>query len=278
MEDVTDCTAWMGAFLRLRIADLVLPGTHNSGSFDTSFSHPCPPVPLLPPLGLLKRWCVCQEATIDQQLHWGVRCFDLRVGRTRGGEWWLVHMFSLVPLEQCVADMRRFLARFETERIVVRCRVGWEQRDHLSSEDLFHHMRALFEEILIEDAGVPMGLMRAEERVLLLVDGYTIVSFEGHWSNTADPARLAEDATARVFGPASASVFREASFVLTPALADIKRSLWSRHRGVAQLADEANAILLQLLNRGIRPSNCNVISVDFADALLVQRIVYFNYL
>lgn len=216
------------------------------------------------------------------QLMVGVRCFDFRVARSLSGEWWLVHLVSLVTLESAVEEIISFLKEYPTERIVARCRVGWEQRNKLTTASLGEKMGNLFSGWLIQDISVPLSLLRSEERIVLVVDGASNVPFFGHWANTNRSAALSESTLQLVCrlenGEKMSPGFVEASFVLTPTGQDVKRSLWHHSEGVKQLAREANSILYEQLQLHQGPLRCNVISIDFADASLVQTIVYRNYL
>ncbi|XP_063930654.1 PI-PLC X domain-containing protein 1-like isoform X2 [Zophobas morio] len=59
---------WMSNFGDLRIGDLMIPGTHNSGAWKGA--------PLL-----IRNYVLNQDKSIWQQLVYGIRYFDIRVGR-----------------------------------------------------------------------------------------------------------------------------------------------------------------------------------------------------
>uniref|UniRef100_A0A023G3N0 Putative catalytic domain of cg14945-like protein n=1 Tax=Amblyomma triste TaxID=251400 RepID=A0A023G3N0_AMBTT len=55
-------------FSRLKITDMLIPGTHNSGMYNLGYAHPHE-----------KLYLYNQDQTIERQLAYGIRGFDLRV-------------------------------------------------------------------------------------------------------------------------------------------------------------------------------------------------------
>lgn len=109
----------------LSITQLVMVGTHNSGTFDISKTSPYGP----DTLGLLQkyeaagafsrfllgstmaRWGQCQGASIADQLRFGIRYFDLRLAPhpKRHTELFTTHGFLSTPLSEVLQDILAFL-------------------------------------------------------------------------------------------------------------------------------------------------------------------------
>ena len=86
------------------VADLLLPGTHNSGSYRHYHGRRADSV--------LARYLICQEEDVWSQLVYGVRYLDLRVGHypDLAEPFWLNHNYARIhPLSVVVADLRDFL-------------------------------------------------------------------------------------------------------------------------------------------------------------------------
>jgi len=106
----------MSNFQDSRLFDLVHPGTHNSGTYTTKNS-----------LSVIKKFVVCQELTIYQQLECGVRVFDLRIAGylpnpeiSKEINFWVAHTFLCVPLSEVLSDIAKFINEHPTEVIVVK--------------------------------------------------------------------------------------------------------------------------------------------------------------
>ena len=79
------------------ITELIIPGSHNSGTFELSKKLPVGPDeselvqklgnnPILGKLtkSIIYRWGKCQHCSIVDQLHLGIRYFDFRIGKVQG--------------------------------------------------------------------------------------------------------------------------------------------------------------------------------------------------
>ena len=79
------------------LTSLILPGSHNSGSFKTKDR-----------LGPVGRFVRCQEHSFYRQLMTGARSLDLRVSlfRTADGtyELWCAHTFLTVPFDRALFE------------------------------------------------------------------------------------------------------------------------------------------------------------------------------
>jgi len=88
------------------LRNLVLPGTHNAGSYRSYNGHHSDTV--------FTRYLVCQDEDIKTQLNYGIRYLDIRVGyypdQPEGFQFWLNHNYArLNPLSNLIDDVAAFL-------------------------------------------------------------------------------------------------------------------------------------------------------------------------
>lgn len=97
----------------MRLRDLFLPGTHDSGSYRPDFD------PLLKE-SLVTKYALCQDDDIRGQLMHGVRYLDIRVGYYRNSEekFFIYHGITKQrPLQEVINQVRDFV--LETNEIVI---------------------------------------------------------------------------------------------------------------------------------------------------------------
>ena len=91
-----------------RLRDIIIPGTHNSGSYGITKRSPLAPG-ASKLLAVAKRtasnWAKTQNLTILEQLKKGIRHIDLRIAKHRG-QFVLVHGLVSVPLKEVLKDLR----------------------------------------------------------------------------------------------------------------------------------------------------------------------------
>lgn len=134
---------------------LVIPGTHDSGTYGITPDSPASPdaptvltaikeatntpaaalLMLIPGIGAIAAaaieiyakthideitagWASAQGRTIAQQLRSGIRYLDLRVSRNNSGEFWIVHSKYSIPLSQVLDAVATFLTQ-QPEEIVL---------------------------------------------------------------------------------------------------------------------------------------------------------------
>jgi len=103
-ESYAHSSSWMKALdSSKRLTSLILPGSHNSGSFITK-----------DPLGPVGRFVQCQEHSFYRQLMSGVRSLDIRVSLFKTGdgvyELWCAHTFLTVPFERALFEAQWFVS------------------------------------------------------------------------------------------------------------------------------------------------------------------------
>ena len=105
------CGMWMEHYSsllgKLTIAEMTLPGTHNSGTYRPVFTVGAP-------------WIRTQELSLAQQLNSGVRCLDLRIGQNHPGDYILCHdkWRTSYSLSQAMKEVTQFIDS-STKEIVV---------------------------------------------------------------------------------------------------------------------------------------------------------------
>lgn len=111
---------WMGKiFHRIKdkkITDLIIPGTHNSGSYDRFKPEK---------ETLIRKYSLCQDETVWNQLVYGIRYFDLRVSHLdvnrRNEKLWVVHgpIRMDTTLELVLVSIKNFLEVAPKEVIII---------------------------------------------------------------------------------------------------------------------------------------------------------------
>lgn len=109
----------------VKIKDMVIFGTHDSGAYNMDFSEPrlnneefsmARPWLFLPLVsGLIKAWSKTQNRSLLEQCEIGVRDFDLRIKRATDGSWWLFHGFKTIRLSQALSQLYAFSTQNPSE-------------------------------------------------------------------------------------------------------------------------------------------------------------------
>jgi len=84
---------------------LMIPGTHNAGAYDANVGPS-------DALNLIRKFSINQDEDIWNQLLYGIRYLDIRVGYypNTPEKFWAVHDFIKVnPLHEIITDVRRFM-------------------------------------------------------------------------------------------------------------------------------------------------------------------------
>ena len=120
-----DTAAWIGEVFRqrahTRIVDLILPGSHDAGSFAiTEKSKTAPGTPALYARfgSMAAGWSRTQEQDLEHQLRGGIRYLDLRIAHV-DGQLVLVHGFVSCPLKGAFEGVRRFARAHPRELVLL---------------------------------------------------------------------------------------------------------------------------------------------------------------
>jgi hypothetical protein len=112
------------------LKSLVLPGTHDSGSWNVSFSDPklneepfgsFRSVPLAG--NIVRGFCVTQNRTLYQQCVDGMRLFDFRIALAKDNQWYLWHGFRNITAREGLAQLAKFTVENPTEVLVIFFRI-----------------------------------------------------------------------------------------------------------------------------------------------------------
>ena len=220
VQGAFDTRDWMAALLKetekesIPLRSLLLPGTHDSGSYAiTGNAHFALDYESMPThlLGRFEQpWACAQEGTLEDQLNAGIRYLDLRVSNGRflnapvSGKpihyikdgivaaenavesgFFLCHAFASVKLEDALRGVRRFLAAHPQEVVVINIQHLYNfTRD--DCKELMHMIQAVLggpdmlmgrgdvSEIMLQWNKDPM-----KNRVILFVDQLHMVEKAG---------------------------------------------------------------------------------------------------
>ena len=106
------CGLWMEHYSsllgKLTLTEMTLPGTHNSGTYQ--------PVSIVGSL-----WVKTQELSLAQQLNYGIRCLDLRIGQNSPGNYVICHdtWRTRYSLAQALKEVTDFIDSNTKEIIVL---------------------------------------------------------------------------------------------------------------------------------------------------------------
>ncbi|KAL3277121.1 hypothetical protein HHI36_012477 [Cryptolaemus montrouzieri] len=100
---------WMAKYGKLRLGSMMIPGTHNSGAWAGWTSA-----------GFLKNYILCQDRSWWQQLVFGIRYFDVRVGVYDDDHVYLTHGVARIkPLETELDHVVNFLKKSPREVVIL---------------------------------------------------------------------------------------------------------------------------------------------------------------
>lgn len=123
------CT-WMGdqagAIGDLPLAEVVIPGTHDSGSYGITPTSPASPDadPAIKAaaaihLAIASDWAKAQPAPFRTQLLRGIRYFDMRVAFANEPDWYMTHSLIGAKLSEALTDIDQFLSQSWSQKEVV---------------------------------------------------------------------------------------------------------------------------------------------------------------
>ncbi|MDP6537964.1 MAG: phosphatidylinositol-specific phospholipase C domain-containing protein [Planctomycetota bacterium] len=276
-------TDWVAALHaehpRTRLVDLVLPGTHDSGSHAiTSDSPPAPGEPrLYSSFGALaSAWARTQERSIAEQLSDGIRYLDLRVARHEG-ELVLVHGLVSRKLAGALEEIRSFAQAHPGEPVLLDFQAmpkapAHPELDALLQDSLSAH---LFEAAAPLDTWTLGALWESGRSLVAIFDHHGFAArrtayvsrrvLDSVWtdSRTLEGLRERLDASIRSRAP---DRLQCAYLTFTPRLETILSSPGRARSGLAGFTEPLRELpgrwLARWLDAGLRP---NVISVDFYD-------------
>lgn len=285
-------------------SEIVFPGTHNSAVTKLKLNYNAyewkskwfwlPRVPFLRPK--LRELTITQSASITDQLQMGVRFFDLRVGMCHNVPY-IFHTFCSTRLRDVVCEFKNFLvdSRYKNSVIIIYMKPDFESapyalKSYADEQCILSYFDTISRFIVDEVKGISLtNLVKWDRRVIFKYEykftpsDYRQTLYNGaplnintNWGNTGDIDQLntfnqnilrALDKNAPIYG---------LSFTLnlpTTVAGLLKADLKSmaNRMNTELVPSTIDTIAAQHLQGKI-----NVISVDFATADVVGRIIGLN--
>ncbi|MCH2105098.1 MAG: phosphatidylinositol-specific phospholipase C domain-containing protein [Planctomycetes bacterium] len=260
-----------------RLVDLILPGTHDSGSYAiTSSSPPAPGAPAAYERvgSIAAKWSKTQDQTLEQQLRGGIRYLDLRVAHFEG-RLVLVHGLVSCDLDEALAGVGRFAAEHPKEPVLLDLQAMPPRSAHPKLHELLQETLGdhLFQG---EDPPAKWTLKElwSSERALICIashsdfaarrpEYYSRKLLDSVWTNTREVPALREglDARLRARDP---NGLQCAYLTFTPKARTIITGSVFGGKGLRSLSKPLFKLpgewIPEWLEAGLRP---NVVSVDF---------------
>lgn len=154
-------TAWMKNIDDdIRLSELAIPGTHNSGSFTVNVDS-----------------VTTQVLNFTQQLQYGIRAFDIQIMHTRDQIIVHDHLLTLCMFEQFLDTVREFLRINPSECVLVLLREGCKADDtnNRSLEDALKRYLQLYKRFYLNTVdNIELGAARGKFIILnkLNIAGY----------------------------------------------------------------------------------------------------------
>uniref|UniRef100_A0A1B6J506 Phosphatidylinositol-specific phospholipase C X domain-containing protein n=1 Tax=Homalodisca liturata TaxID=320908 RepID=A0A1B6J506_9HEMI len=152
-------SSWMGSLddrlKNVPIINLAIPGSHDSMSYSITPSSSVAPdneriVQILakifgkPSRRVIYRWCITQELTVLQQLHFGIRYLDLRLStRESDSKLYFVHGLYGEEISTNLKKINEFLDKFPDEVVILDCQHFYDfgPEDHGTLKEM---LKAIF--------------------------------------------------------------------------------------------------------------------------------------
>ncbi|XP_075233049.1 PI-PLC X domain-containing protein 2-like [Lycorma delicatula] len=253
------------AISRLTLANLFIPGTHNSAAYKESFS------PYMNTI--IYKYTYNQEINVLNQLKWGARALDLRIGyypTDLDEVWWCNHDFVKIrPLRQILQDVKTFLRN--TQEIVIldfhNFPVGFSKDRTEKHMKLVSFIEEEMKDYLAPASlgwSVSLNVLKLTGRRAILAynakefrTGYTWAPVQQKWGNVQNVAEFStyfEDIfSSQVSAPWAAMV------QLTPHAFDV---LFDSLGGLRNMAVKVNPVVTSWFN-GKWGRLCHIVDCDF---------------
>jgi 1-phosphatidylinositol phosphodiesterase len=295
---IRDLSNWMALIdANTSLADLTLPGTHNSAAYDlsTHFNENDPQYNYiqeatfgidLPNKLIAKfacRFALTQSLSISEQLRSGIRYFDLRVDYDEETSTFRAfHLLFGLPIQEILKEIRDFIRTNPSEILVIEMRellspsVTAEKKQELAQTILEAFGSNLFP---VTSVLPTIGEMQAAGTTVIVAvqDGEINASSEMIWptsgkirdtfANTVDVEKMDEYNQERLVefnAESDQFLFNKLSWILTPDTDYLKDSLL--HGSIYSLAkDEANPALIEFASKNENKQLGNILIVDYVE-------------
>ena len=287
------------------LKDLVIPGSHDSGTFfldqnmeigpdESSAIHTLGSIFGKVAKSVIHSWSVTQSMTIYEQLLSGIRYLDLRVAyRAEDKKIRVVHGLFGWTIDQVLDEVNRFVANYPKEIVILDFNHFYKM-DQAAHETLADTLLASFSEIFrapgADGPNVTLQEMWGnEEKVIIIYHDYDVVDtypcfWPPHlicspWPNTADKKLLLEFLNKQ----SEASSFSEDALqvtqaILTPQTSTVFQNMTSTLKDV--LASRCNCYVTGWLKAlcGTKCHKFNIIIADFVEfGDFIPTVISLNY-
>lgn len=292
---------------RCPLRELVIPGSHDSGTFSLDKHMEVGPdeSPLLqklsdiPLIGKLEKsviynWAKAQSMTIYDQLSHGIRYLDLRVAyREEDKKIRIVHGLYGWTVEQTLNDVKRFVSEFPNEIVILDFNHFYNMGPS-AHKSLADSLRDSFDGIIRapgkDGTNVTLQEMWAKgEKVIIfyhdtgVIDAYPCFWPKdlicSPWPNTADINRLMEFLEDEYKKPSCPKdVFKVTQAILTPQTSTLEHNLIGNLEDFG--AKKCNSRVTEWLKKLPDSKYCdkfNIIIVDFVEiGDFIPTVISFN--
>uniref|UniRef100_A0A2H8TZB9 PI-PLC X domain-containing protein 1 n=1 Tax=Melanaphis sacchari TaxID=742174 RepID=A0A2H8TZB9_9HEMI len=264
----------------LRLDSLFLPGTHDSGAYDTTQKRPI----------YFEKYVYTQDVDILSQLCHGARYLDLRVGFDDQSEhlWWLHHeIYPVRPLSHVLEDIKTFVEA--TNEIIIvefhKFHTGFSKNlskhlqlyqfitfylgKHMAKMEWHKSLKDLQTEghrVIIAYNYLPMTLCTNYENLWTPVPRYwpnaqKLTSFEDYVRFYMNEIRNESGVTVLMAE-------------LTPTPLDV---IFNRGYGLRQMSSIINESLFKWFAKPEWGKNFNIVAVDFLQSTnIIDAAIYWN--
>lgn len=272
----------------LKITQLAIPGTHDSGTFDLSlFAAPnmkdaklireLDEIGVDLPAEIIRNWATSQGSNFSQQLIHGARYFDIRTTMSDGVFHTYHYLLSLVRIEELLEQISSFLNNTSRECLVL----DFSHFDNIQNIDLLYQMiiskigYALFPKSS-EFPSLSYMVEQGKRVIAMLEDPGDMHMFWerriiSHWADTPDLNVLVSDQKAFLESSPQASslqLFRKLQWVLTENVDLVLKALldiFFHPRTLLELSFECNVELFNFTVNNQRQL-LNIVMVDNLEA------------
>lgn len=274
-----------------RLVDLVIPGTHDSGSHAITPSSPL--APGAPELyaklqQVTAMWAKTQDRTLEEQLFDGIRYLDLRVA-IHEQQLVLVHSLVSCGLAEALAGVQRFARAHPREPVLL----DLQAMPHTGAHDELHALlQTILGEHLFTGAGPPsawtLKKLWADDRAIIVLstdarfaeresEYRSRMWIDSVWTNSRRVRTLRERLDSKLRSR-DRECLQCAYLTFTPKLDTLITDQIDSARGLAAISEPLFGLpgewIPRWLDEGLRP---NIISVDFYDRTdLVEAAIDAN--
>lgn len=286
------------------INNILLPGTHDSGSYqnfdftilqtttDTIFTYLNMVIGLPCVQTSINNWSICQTMSIYTQLMNGIRTLDMRVSfDITTNVFYITHTYFSEQLSVVISDLNSFLSTHPTEIVFVQITPDYEYTADWTNLMEFNmcqlFINTLLNYVIPYNGTIPTyaQAVASKKNLVLLYSNYTIdpthfwnISlFSATWFDYDDPDTQITNFTAylQAMKPPSGN-FNGLLFTVTPDSDTIVQNVFNP---TTLQTITGNLLVLFdsfMTNNLINFSKLSYIAMDFPTQAIIQKIIEYN--